>query len=220
MNKLQYPKWRKTYRKVKVKRTLAQALRLYTGRTTRRGSRGIALYFHDHSTRRGWGVSVTPRPLFTPAKDPVPIVPEAGWAPRPVWTGAENLAPPPGIDPRTAQSVASRYTDYATRPTICRKLHINKSNYNTTWFDRIYRENKTDVIETKTVRRKIVINNKIMGTAVAQWLMCCAKSRKVAGSIPDGVIGILHWHNLSDRTMALGSTQPLTEMSTSNISWG
>ena len=28
------------------------------------------------------------------------------------------------------------------------------------------------------------------GTAVAQWLRCCAKNRKVAGSIPDGVIGI------------------------------
>ena len=29
---------------------------------------------------------------FTPGKDPVPIVQEAGWAPGPVWTGAENLA--------------------------------------------------------------------------------------------------------------------------------
>jgi hypothetical protein len=47
-----------------------------------------------------------------------------------------------------------------------------------------------------------------------------ATNRKVAGSIPDGVIGIFHWHNPSDRTMALGSTQPLTEMSTRSISWG
>ena len=29
-----------------------------------------------------------------------------------------------------------------------------------------------------------------MGTAAAQWLRCCATNRKVAGSIPDGVIGI------------------------------
>jgi len=58
-----------------------------------------------------------PRPLFTPEKDPVPIVQEAVWAPGPVWTGAENLEPPPGFDPRTVQSVASRYTHYATRPT-------------------------------------------------------------------------------------------------------
>jgi hypothetical protein len=44
-------------------------------------------------------------------------------------------------------------------------------------------------------------------------------SRKVAASIPDGVIGIFHWHNSSDYTMALGSTQSLTEMSTRNVSW-
>ena len=34
------------------------------------------------------------------------------------------------------------------------------------------------------------------------------------------VIGILHLHNPSGRTVALGSTQPLTKMSTRNISWG
>ena len=34
---------------------------------------------------------------FTPCKDPVPIVQEAGCAPGPVWTGAENLVPPTGI---------------------------------------------------------------------------------------------------------------------------
>ena len=39
----------------------------------------------------GWS---TPRPgRFTPYKYPVHIVEEAGWAPGPVWTGAENLAP-------------------------------------------------------------------------------------------------------------------------------
>jgi hypothetical protein len=54
--------------------TLVQALRLCTGRTAHRGSRGIAVLFLDRGTRRGWGVSVTPRPLFTPGKAPVPIV--------------------------------------------------------------------------------------------------------------------------------------------------
>ena len=43
---------------------------------------------------------------------------------------------------------------------------------------------------------------------------------RVAGSIPDGVTGIFHWHNPSGRTMALGSSQPLTEMSTRYISLG
>jgi hypothetical protein len=51
-----------------------------------------------------------PRPLFTPGKDPVPIIQGAGWAPGPVWTRAENIAPS-GFDPRTVQPVASRYTD-------------------------------------------------------------------------------------------------------------
>jgi hypothetical protein len=57
------------------------------------------------------------------------------------------------------------------------------------------------------------------GHAVAQWLRHCATNRKVAGSIPDGVIGIFHLHNPSGRTMVLGSTQPLPEMSNRNISW-
>jgi len=42
----------------------------------------------------------------------------------------------------------------------------------------------------------------------------------VAGSIPDGVIGTFHRRNPSGRSMVLGSTQSLTEMSTRNISWG
>ena len=51
------------------------------------------------------------------------------------------------------------------------------------------------------------------------WLRHCATSRKVAGSIPDGIIRIFHWNNPSGCTKALGSNQPLTEMSTRNISW-
>ena len=40
----------------------------------------------------GWVVNATPRQLYHPGKDPVPIVQEAGWAPGQGWTGAENLA--------------------------------------------------------------------------------------------------------------------------------
>jgi hypothetical protein len=57
------------------------------------------------------------------------------------------------------------------------------------------------------------------GTRWRSWLRHCATSRTVAGSIPDGVIVNFHWYNPSARTMALGSTQPLTEMSTRNTSW-
>ena len=56
------------------------------------------------------------------------------------------------------------------------------------------------------------------GHAVAQLLRHFATRRKVTGSIPDGVIGIFHWHNPSCRTISLGLTQPPTEMSTRNIS--
>jgi len=48
----------------------------------------------------------------------------------------------------------------------------------------------------------------------------CVTSRKVAGSIPDGFNGIFNWQIPCDRTMALESTQPLTEMNTRNFSWG
>ena len=55
-----------------------------------RVGRGIALLFHDRGTRSGWVVSSTPRPHFTPGKDQVPILQEAGWPPGPVWTGGKS----------------------------------------------------------------------------------------------------------------------------------
>jgi hypothetical protein len=45
--------WERAFGKVKnVKFTLVQALRLCTGRTAHRESRGTALSFRDHGTRR------------------------------------------------------------------------------------------------------------------------------------------------------------------------
>jgi hypothetical protein len=66
----------------------------------------------------------------------------------------------------------------------------------------------------------VIIFKTLRGTAMAHWLRCCASNRKVAGSIPAGVNGFFIDVKPSDRTMALGSTQPLTEMSTASISWG
>jgi hypothetical protein len=51
-------------------------------------------------------VNITPRPHFTPGKEPVPIVQEAGWAPEPVWKGGKSRRPP-GFDPRTVQPIVS-----------------------------------------------------------------------------------------------------------------
>ena len=99
--------------KVKVNCTLVQAQRLCTGRAAHSGSRGIALLFLDHGTRRGWGVTVTPRTLFTPGKDPVPIVQEAGWAPGIGLDRCGKSRSLPWFDPRTVEPVVSRYTDWA-----------------------------------------------------------------------------------------------------------
>jgi hypothetical protein len=61
----------------------------------------------------------------------------------------------------------------------------------------------------------------IWGTwELSSWLRHYATSRKVAGSIPDEVIGFFNGPNPPSRSMALWSTQPLTEMSTRNLPGG
>jgi len=106
-------------KKLKVKCTLVQALRLCTGRTAHRRNRGIAVPFLDHGTRR-WvrGQRHAPAALY-PRERPIPIVQEAGWAPRPVWTGAENLAPT-GIrsSDRPTRSKSLYRLSYPTHPRI------------------------------------------------------------------------------------------------------
>jgi hypothetical protein len=49
------------------------------------------------------------------------------------------------------------------------------------------------------------------------WLRHYATSRKIAGSNPDEVIGFFSSPNPSSRTIALGSSQHLTEISTGNL---
>ena len=49
-------------------------------------------------------VSSTLRPHFTPWKDPVPILQEAGWAPGPVWTGGKCRPHRDSIPDRPARS--------------------------------------------------------------------------------------------------------------------
>ena len=66
-----------------------------------------------------------PRPLFTPGKDPVPIVQEAVWAPGPVWTGAENLAPTEIRSPDRPAHSQSLYR-------LCYPTHHHKQGVSTT----------------------------------------------------------------------------------------
>ena len=131
-----------SYRLSKVQCTLVQAQRLCTGRTAPSGSRGIALLFHDHGTRRGWGVSVAPRPLFTPRKDAVPIVQETVWAPGPVWTGAENLAPTgirsPYPPPRSQSLYRLRYPAHSYRLVLRIIVNILLPYYAASYLSSIY----------------------------------------------------------------------------------
>jgi hypothetical protein len=55
---------------------------------------------------------------------------------------------------------------------------------------------------------------------VAQLIAHNATSCKVKGSISDGVIPFFNLPNPFSRIMALGWTQPLTEMSTRNLPGG
>jgi hypothetical protein len=65
-----------------------------------------------------------------------------------------------------------------------------------------------------------VLYKKNTGTRWRSWLRHYATNRKVAGSIPDEVTGFFNWPNPSTCAVALGPTQPLTEMSTRNIPGG
>ena len=64
--------------KIKVKCTLVQTLRLCTGRTAHRGSRGIALPFLEHGIRRGEGLASRPGRSLPPGKTRYPLYRKLG----------------------------------------------------------------------------------------------------------------------------------------------
>ena len=68
-------------------------------------------------------VSSTPRPNFTPWKDPVPILQEAGWASGPVCTGGKSRLHRDSIHNRPAcsQSLYRLNTEYNMR-----RYYVNK----------------------------------------------------------------------------------------------
>jgi len=116
------------YIKVKVKWSR------YRPGVAQRVGRGIALLFHDRGTRRGWVVSSTPRAHFTPGKDPVPILQEAGWTPGPVWTGGKSRPHRDSIPDRPARSQSlyrlsyPAHTRYFYRQQLTKQLRSTKSS--------------------------------------------------------------------------------------------
>ena len=93
----------------------------YRPSVPQRVGRGIALLYHDRDSRRGWVVSSTPQPHFTPGKTQYPFY---KWLGGPQgWSGwAKNLVST-GIRSWTIQPIVSRYADWATRPTHVHILH-------------------------------------------------------------------------------------------------
>jgi hypothetical protein len=59
-----------------------------------------------------------------------------------------------------------------------------------------------------------------VSSIVIYFILYYATSRKVTSSFAGEVIGFFSWHKPSSRTMALGSTQSLTEMSIRNLPGG
>ena len=92
---------------------------------SQRVGRGIALLFHDRGTRRWCVVSSTPRPHFTPGKDPVPIVQEAGWAPEPVWTGGKSRPHRDSIPDRPARNQSLYRLSYPAHPNKNKILQLH-----------------------------------------------------------------------------------------------
>jgi hypothetical protein len=110
-------------KKKRVKCTLVQALRLSTDRTAHRASRGIALLLRDHSTRRGEELASRSGRSLPPGKTRYPLYMGLG-GPQGRSGQAQKISPTLGFDPRTVQPVASRYIDYATRPTTPKKCLV------------------------------------------------------------------------------------------------
>jgi len=75
-----------------------------------RGSRGIALPFHDHGTIRSEGSAPFPGRSLPPVKSRYPLYRRLG-ALHGRSGQVRKISPLPGFDPQTVQPVASPYTD-------------------------------------------------------------------------------------------------------------
>jgi hypothetical protein len=88
-------------------------------------------------------------------------------------------------------------------PQICSDLQCDFCSVRVNWYTLLFVTERPEII---------ILYEALRGTRWRRWLRLCATSRKVAGSITKSFIGIFYWYNPSGRTVALGLTQPLTEM--------
>ena len=88
----------------------------YRPGVAQRVGRGTALLFHDRGTRRGEWSAARPGRTLPPGKTWYPFYRRLG-GPHGLSGRVKNLVPI-GIRSRTVQPVVSRYTDWATEPTL------------------------------------------------------------------------------------------------------
>jgi hypothetical protein len=85
--------------------TPVQALKLCTGRTAYRGSRGIGLLFLGHGIRRGEGSASRPGHTLHPGKTRYLLYRRLG-GPQGRFGQVRKISYPTGFDPRTVRPVA------------------------------------------------------------------------------------------------------------------
>jgi hypothetical protein len=81
-------------------------------------------------------VKVTPTPLYTLERDPLPIVQGAGWTPWPVWTSKDNLTPTGILSPDSqAHSESLHQLHYPSSQHIRDTVHKPPHFYSFTMTD-------------------------------------------------------------------------------------
>ena len=142
----------------------------------------------------------------------------------------KNPVTPPEINPGTVWLVGQHLNHYATLgPYWWNKTEYNQTTYVTfLWYNFLAFHSRYCPRKTSEIwyhvgsKTDMNIFEEYAASGDIQWhswLRHCITRRKVKGLIPDGVFGIFHWLNPSSCTTSLGSTQPVTEMSTRSISW-
>ena len=113
----------------------------------------------------------------------------------------KNPLAPAGIEPATYRFIAQRLNQCATAvPILSRETNSNDKKVScrllmwNTWCLTLEATRQNVFVTCFNIKSRFPLVNG--GTAVAQWLRCCAINRKVTGSIPAGFIGIFYWHKI------------------------
>ena len=132
----------------------------YRPGVTQRVGRGIALLFHDRGTRRGWVVSSTPWPHFTPGKTRYPFYRRLGGPQGRVWTGEKSRPQQDSIPDRPAHSQLLYQLSYPA--------HNSMKVYIVNWFESV---NVTDMDDQPNSITLLHFNFRIICTIlIFQWM--------------------------------------------------